>query len=79
MRARDRVLGGRKYPHALRSGHICLDVLGELVRGARNGEIAASLGISERTVKAHLTHIYQKLGVDSRAGAVATALGRSLI
>lgn len=56
-----------------------LDVLGELVRGARNGEIAASLGISERTVKAHLTHIYQKLGVDSRAGAVATALGRGLI
>jgi DNA-binding CsgD family transcriptional regulator len=52
------------------------EVLGELVQGARNSEIAARLGISERTVKAHLAHIYQKLGVDSRAGAVAVALGR---
>lgn len=55
------------------------EVLGELARGARNSEIAARLGISERTVKAHLAHIYQKLGVDTRAGAVAAALGRGLI
>jgi NarL family two-component system response regulator YdfI len=31
------------------------------------------LGISERTVKAHLASIYSKLGVDSRAAAIAIA------
>jgi len=54
-------------------------VLSELVRGARNGQIARTLGISERTVKAHLAHIYQKLGVESRSAAVATALKQGLI
>jgi DNA-binding CsgD family transcriptional regulator len=54
-------------------------VLSELVRGARNSEIAIRLGISERTVKAHLAHIYQKLGVESRSAAVAIALKEGLI
>jgi len=39
-------------------------------------EIAFALGISERTIKAHLGSIYQKLGVDSRAAAIVTAAGR---
>lgn len=50
------------------------EVLRELVRGARNSDIAATLRISERTVKAHLGQIYQKLGVTSRTAAVATAM-----
>lgn len=54
-------------------------VLRELVTGARNSDIATKLGISERTVKAHLATIYQKLGVESRAAAVATAMQRKLI
>ncbi|MBC8333677.1 MAG: response regulator transcription factor [Anaerolineales bacterium] len=49
------------------------EVLEMVADGARNKEIAYKLGISERTVKAHLSHIFQKLNVDSRAGAVATA------
>jgi len=49
------------------------EVLRELVRGARNSEIAATLGISERTVKSHLKSIFQKLGVESRSAAVAAA------
>ena len=55
------------------------EVLRELVSGARNSDIASALGISERTVKAHLATIYQKLGVESRAAAVATAMQRKLI
>ncbi len=55
------------------------EVLRELVKGARNSDIAATLGISERTVKAHLGSIYQKLGVESRSAAVAAAVGRKLI
>jgi DNA-binding CsgD family transcriptional regulator len=54
------------------------EVLRELVNGARNSDIAATLGISERTVKAHLGSIYQKLGVASRSAAVAAAVGRKL-
>lgn len=56
-----------------------IEVLRELVHGARNHDIAANLGISERTVKAHLGSVYQKLGVGSRAAAVATAVQRKLV
>jgi DNA-binding CsgD family transcriptional regulator len=56
-----------------------IEILRELVGGTRNGAIAEKLGIAERTVKAHLENIYLKLGVDSRAGAVAAALQRKLV
>lgn len=49
------------------------EVLEAVAQGQRNKEIAHQLRISERTVKAHLTSIYQKLNVDSRAAAVAVA------
>jgi DNA-binding NarL/FixJ family response regulator len=42
------------------------EVIELLTRGVRNREIAQQLSISERTVKAHLTHIYLKLGVSNR-------------
>lgn len=50
-----------------------LEVLQAVARGERNKEIALTLGISERTVKAHLASIFARLGVDSRASAIATA------
>ncbi|MCB0050768.1 MAG: response regulator transcription factor [Caldilinea sp.] len=50
-----------------------LEVLRAAARGERNKEIARALGISERTVKAHLAGVFNKLGVDSRAAAVAVA------
>lgn len=56
-----------------------VEILRELVGGTSNGAIAEKLGIAERTVKAHLESIYLKLGVDSRAGAVAAALQRKLV
>jgi NarL family two-component system response regulator YdfI len=56
-----------------------LEVLKSVARGERSKEIAVQLGISERTVKAHLASIYNKLGVDSRAAAIAVAAQRGLL
>lgn len=56
-----------------------LEVLQATARGERNKEIAYKLGITERTVKAHLQSIYQKFGVDSRAAAVAVAAQKGLL
>ncbi len=49
------------------------EVLTAVARGERSKEIALHLNITERTVKAHLASIYSKLGVDSRAAAIAVA------
>jgi DNA-binding NarL/FixJ family response regulator len=51
------------------------EVLRALSTGSRSSEIASQLGITERTVKAHLASIYQKLGVESRTEAIAAVLG----
>jgi NarL family two-component system response regulator YdfI len=56
-----------------------LEVLQLASLGERNKEIAFKLGITERTVKAHLQSIYQKFGVDSRAAAVAVAAQKGLL
>lgn len=48
-----------------------IDVLLCITRGHSNIEIGAYLGISPRTVKKHLEHIYNKLGVKSRLAAAA--------
>ncbi len=56
-----------------------LEVLTSVARGERSKEIAVQLGISERTVKAHLASIYNKLGVDSRAAAIAVAAQSGLL
>jgi two-component system, NarL family, response regulator YdfI len=56
-----------------------LEVLKAVAQGERSKEIAVRLGISERTVKAHLASIYNRLGVDSRAAAIAVASRRGLI
>lgn len=56
-----------------------LIILQALARGDRSKDIAVDMGIAERTVKAHLTNIYNKLGVNSRAEAVAIAIGEGYI
>ncbi|MEU1671911.1 response regulator transcription factor [Streptomyces roseifaciens] len=55
------------------------DILGQLARGLGNREIARALFISEATVKTHLGRIYDKLGVDTRSGAVAVAKEQRLL
>jgi DNA-binding CsgD family transcriptional regulator len=50
------------------------EVLGLLARGMSNKQIAAMLGISEHTVKFHVSSIYTKLNVTNRAEAVREGL-----
>ncbi len=70
----------RADPHAeTRLTEREIEVLVCVARGERNKEIAARLNITERTVKAHLDSIYNKLGVDSRAAAVSQATQRGIL
>ncbi|WP_327656111.1 response regulator transcription factor [Streptomyces sp. NBC_00483] len=55
------------------------DILAQLAHGLGNREIAKALFISEATVKTHLGRIYDKLGVDTRAGAVSVAKEQRLL
>jgi NarL family two-component system response regulator YdfI len=56
-----------------------LEVLRGVAQGERSKEIAFRLGITERTVKAHLASIYNRLGVDSRAAAIAVAAQKGIL
>jgi two-component system NarL family response regulator len=47
--------------------------------GKANKEIATDLSISERTVKTHLGHLFEKLGVTSRTEAIKVATRRGLV
>ena len=55
-----------------------LDVLELLARGRRNGEIAADLFLSERTVRDYVSNILTKLQVDDRGQAIPIARDRGL-
>jgi len=54
-------------------------VLEHLARGLGNKQIAAALGISERTVKFHVSSVFTKLGASNRTDAVARAAQAGLI
>lgn len=56
-----------------------VELLELLATGAPNREMARQLFISEATVKTHLVHIYQKLGVDNRVSAVTEARRRRIL
>jgi DNA-binding NarL/FixJ family response regulator len=56
-----------------------LEVLRLLAAGASNKAVATQLNLSENTVKTHISRIFAKLGVQSRAEAVAVALRRGLV
>lgn len=56
-----------------------LEVLALIAAGAANREAAAKLFVSEATIKTHLLHIYEKLGVRDRAAAVGEAYRRGLL
>ncbi|MFD8593484.1 response regulator [Kitasatospora sp. NPDC059646] len=55
------------------------EILQLLAEGLPNRQISKRLFISEATVKTHLVHIYDKLGVDSRTSAVAAGLAAGIV
>jgi len=55
------------------------EVLKLAAQGLLNKQIARALGIGEKTVKAHLGRVYERLGVTNRADAVAWALDAELV
>ncbi len=64
------------YPNDLTPREV--EVLRLVAAGSSNQEIADTLVISERTVNSHLVHIFNKLGVNSRAAAAAFAIREKL-
>lgn len=87
-----RELGARpdlERAEALRRGHSAdgrhgltsreMEVLRHVAAGETNREIGARLTISERTVERHLTNVYRKLRVSSRAAATAYAYEHDLL
>ncbi len=65
-----------EHPAGLTSREV--EVLGLVAEGMTSAQIASELVLSTRTVETHLTSIYHKLGVTSRAGAVRFALEHGL-
>ncbi|MBL9186962.1 MAG: response regulator transcription factor [Opitutaceae bacterium] len=55
------------------------EILNLIAAGRANKEIAAMLGISEDTVKRHVSHLLEKLDVNDRAQATAEAIRRGII
>ena len=56
-----------------------LSALRLMADGKANKEIASALDITERTVKTHLGHLFEKLGVTSRTEAIKVATRRGLV
>lgn len=56
-----------------------LEVLRLIARGKANKEIAAALGISDETVKRHVSNLFVKMGVADRAQATSEGIRRGLI
>jgi DNA-binding NarL/FixJ family response regulator len=56
-----------------------LTVLRRLADGKTNKEIGVELSIAESTVKVHLTHLFEKLGVSNRTEAIASAARRGIV
>lgn len=56
-----------------------MEVLQLLMSGKKNKDIANMLGITEATVKSHVSAILMRLNVNDRTEAVVTALRRGLV
>jgi pimeloyl-ACP methyl ester carboxylesterase/DNA-binding CsgD family transcriptional regulator len=54
------------------------EILERIAQGLDNAQIAAHLGMSEKTVRNHITHIFDKIGVENRSQAIVRARERGL-
>lgn len=67
----------RRWPAGLSDREV--EVLGLLARGSADKQIAADLGITAKTVAHHVQHVYDKIGVRSRAGATLFAVEHRMV
>ena len=51
-----------------------MHVLGQVAEGLTNKQIARRLGLSEKTVRNHLSHVFEKLEARNRTAAVMAAM-----
>lgn len=91
LRAVREVYQGRQYVDPIVASHLAerrshrslsvreVEVLRMVARGLGNKEIATALNIAEVTVKLHVSHILEKLGVKDRTQAATVALRRGII
>jgi DNA-binding CsgD family transcriptional regulator len=75
--AGQRIAAPRSWPAGLTDREV--EVLRLLARGRSKKQIAAQLGIAEGTVHTHVVHVYEKIGVSSRALAALFAMEHGLI
>ncbi|UCD43556.1 MAG: response regulator transcription factor [Chloroflexota bacterium] len=74
-----RIIGQMRAPAEEKLSVRELEVLQLVAEGDSNSEIANRLHISQATVKSHLIHIFDKLGVSDRTAAVTVALRRGIL
>lgn len=74
-----RIIGQMRAPAEEKLSTRELEVLQLVSEGHSNSEIAGRLHISQATVKSHLIHIFDKLGVSDRTAAVTVALRRGIL
>lgn len=67
----------RSWPAGLSDREV--EVIGLVARGESNPSIARRLGISRRTAEHHVQHVYDKIGVSTRAGAALFAVEHGLL
>ena len=72
-----RAAGTREMANLLTAREI--DLIRMIAKGLHNKEIADQLFISEGTVKVHLHHIYEKLGIDGRLALLRFAQDKGLV
>jgi HD-GYP domain-containing protein (c-di-GMP phosphodiesterase class II) len=83
--AADAVLGAAGHRTRKRPTNVAglsgreIEILGLLVRGRSNREIAAQLTLSHKTVSSHVEHIYTKIGASSRGAAAMFAMHHGLV
>ncbi len=74
-----RLIGQVRQPARATLSRREAEVLRLVASGATNRQAASALFVSEATVKTHLLHLYEKLGVNDRAAAVSEAYQRGLL